>query len=188
MNKESMRSLGVGVLLSAVILGGYAYFNQNVAPTNDSKNTELLASMESENQKLKSEQLVLNDEIAKLRGGNRTGSSTTASPNQSASSGSNSNANRPDESNENASVETNEAGLALPDEVGTFSVAEGSVTSDIAAQLEAAGYITSAAEFTSLIEEWGLESVIVAGDYELNSDMSIHDIANIITQGAYNYY
>ena len=85
-------------------------------------------------------------------------------------------------------VETDEDGLATPAESGTFTIAEGSDTTTIAQQLQDEGYIDSADELTSLIEEWGLETVIGAGDYELNSDMSIHDIANIITQGAYYYY
>ncbi|MBG9988354.1 endolytic transglycosylase MltG [Aerococcaceae bacterium DSM 111176] len=215
MNKNTMRSMGVGVLISAVLLGGYTLFTEENTTTNtEGENTELLASLESENSQLKSDQLSLNDEIAQLReDGNQSSQSSSSS--QSSASESDSSDESDDESaaseetDENGTtettdtdtendtedtesvdedVETDEDGLATPAESGTFTIAEGSDTTTIAQQLQDEGYIDSADELTSLIEEWGLETVIGAGDYELNSDMSIHDIANIITQGAYYYY
>lgn len=214
MNKNAMRSMGVGILISAVLLSGYAFFTDGDTTNTEGENTEVLASLESENSQLKSDQVSLNDEIAQLReDGNQSSQSSSSS--QSSASESDSSDESDDESaaseetDENGTtettdtdtendtedtesvdedVETDEDGLATPAESGTFTIAEGSDTTTIAQQLQDEGYIDSGDELTSLIEEWGLETVIGAGDYELNSDMSIHDIANIITQGAYYYY
>lgn len=209
-----MRSMGVGILISAVLLSGYAFFTDGDTTNTEGENTEVLASLESENSQLKSDQVSLNDEIAQLREDNNNQSSASSSSSNGASStsadstesnGDESETNEETESADNTdnndtedttdteettdeNVETNEEGLATPAESGTFTIAEGSDTATISQQLQDAGYIESADDFTALIEEWGLETVIGAGDYELNSDMSIHDIANIITQGAYYYY
>ncbi|MBG9982743.1 endolytic transglycosylase MltG [Aerococcaceae bacterium DSM 111020] len=206
MNKRSVRSLGIGFLLSGVLVGAYNFFNPNGTQSVDNSDSEVLASLETENNDLKSENTSLNDEIAVLKESSadnqsntqsESGSQTSQESNSDESNGTSDGenpeqsdneeqANQDSENNEN--VETTENGLAAPDEAGTFTIAEGSSTSEIAQQLEEAGYIASADDFTSLIEEWGLETVIVADEYSLNSDMSIHDIANIITQGAYYYY
>ncbi len=197
MNKRSVRSLGIGFLLSGVLVGAYNYLSPNSTQTVDNPDSEVLASLESENNDLKSQNVSLNDEVAVLK----ESSISNDSSSQSSSGSQSANDDESDESNEssnnendnqdadnNESVETTENGLAAPDEAGTFTVEEGATTSEIAQQLEDAGYIASADDLINLIEEWGLESVIVADDYSLNSDMSIHDIANIITQGAYYYY
>ena len=68
MNKNAMRSMGVGILISAVLLSGYAFFTDGDTTNTEGENTEVLASLESENSQLKSDQVSLNDEIAQFYG------------------------------------------------------------------------------------------------------------------------
>lgn len=70
---------------------------------------------------------------------------------------------------------------------GTFTINSGEASTEIARRLESEGYIGSATEFQDLIEYWGLESILQANSYQLNSDMSINQIAEILTNGQYYY-
>ena len=79
MNKNAMRSMGVGILISAVLLSGYAFFTDGDTTNTEGENTEVLASLESENSQLKSDQVSLNDEIAQLREDNNNQSSASSS-------------------------------------------------------------------------------------------------------------
>ena len=92
------------------------------------------------------------------------------------------------EETSNTNNSDNQDQLEEPQYSGSFTISDGENASDIAQRLESEGYIDSATELEDLIDQWDLSTVIVADTYDLNSDMSIHDIASIITQGAYYYY
>ncbi|MGX7106632.1 endolytic transglycosylase MltG [Hutsoniella sourekii] len=200
MNRQSLRSLGIGFLIAAILTGAFAIFAQGNSPmgtkvnqlVSNSNAESQLASQEKEIISLKDENASLQEaqsanQEAKRSLSEQSSSSTTAQSSSTASQASNTNPN--DESNTEETPENaGEPAQAQPELDGSFEVVSGQTSSEIASQLEAEGFISSASEFQALIDEWGLDAAIQTGTYELNSDMSIHDIASIITNGAYYYY
>lgn len=215
MKKSTLRNLGIGFLASAVITGLYTTFVQGNAPVpgvelnsifegTSAKTESQLAEREAEVQSLVSdresllserEQLdesfsvisSLEGEIASLQRDNA--SLTRLTGNQDETTPTNDTDNEGDESQgQELTEEATTTPEAEPDTVGSFTVESGSTSSDIAQQLESQGFIASASEFQELLDAWGLHESIQSGTYNLNSDMSIHDIASILTNGAYYYY
>lgn len=215
MNKSTLRSLALGFLASGILTGAYAIFFQGNVPVqgitvpsvlkvNESQHAEELAQYRDEMSSLITERDSL--EVTNENLGEEVSSLTKAQSdleNELAaldldrrSSESNEDATD-DESTNEAETETEEDTEVANSETepesseavsGTFSISQGQSSVDIANQLEAEGYIDSAFEFQSLLDEWGLNSILQAGSYELDSNMSIHDIATELTHGAYYYY
>lgn len=197
MNKQTLRSLGLGFLLSAILAGTFAIFGQGNMPipgitvnslfkTNTDNDAEL-AQYRDEVSQLQEEKSTLESEKAKL---NESVSALTKQLNESTSSESstarsNEASNR--STNEESSSNENSSSSDEPAITETFSIQDGEVSSDIAQRLQQEGFIENATELQELISYWGLDSMIVAGDYQLTSDMSIHQIAELITNGAYYY-
>lgn len=210
MNKSSLRSLALGFLASGIITGAYAIFFQGHVPvqgitvpsvlnsnsaTHDeelAKYREEMSLLITERDTLEENQSAKDEEIASLAKENTGLESQVAEmqlENRSAAS---------EDSSEQADTEdetlANDSDSETDDESentgaeGTFVIAQGETSVDIASNLESGGFIESASEFQALLDEWGLSSIIQAGTYELTADMSIHDIANELTNGAYYYY
>lgn len=210
MNKSSLRSLALGFLASGIITGAYAIFFQGHVPvqgitvpsvlnsnsaTHDeelAKYREEMSLLITERDTLEENQSAKDEEIASLAKENTGLESQVAEmqlENRSATS---------EDSSEQADTEdetlANDSDSETDDESentgaeGTFVIAQGETSVDIASNLESGGFIESASEFQALLDEWGLSSIIQAGTYELTADMSIHDIANELTNGAYYYY
>lgn len=209
MKKNTLRSLGIGFLSAGILSGAFAIFVQGQAPVEGLQVNSLLGSADQEQisqyeeqvSSLVAERDSLNESLNS--GDNQDESSTDeqvrslTEANESLlarleNNGAVTNNDESDTENNNeesaGTEETGEAAEAQPDLEGSFTISSGEASSDIASRLESDGFITSAAEFQSLLDEWDLNAVIQAGDFELNSDMSIHDIASIITDGAYYYY
>lgn len=150
--------------------------------------SESIASLQAENREQASQLASLSrgSQSRSLRGESSAESSRSESAAESDSENADNTTN--DENQNQDNEQTGELTQAEPEITGNFTVESGSSSLEIANQLEAAGYIDDAGEFQALLDEWGLSTMIVADTYELNSDMSIHDIAYIITNGAYYYY
>ena len=209
MNKSTLRSIALGFLASGILTGAYAIFFQGNVPIqgvtipsvlNSSSATHeeelaqyrdemssLIAERDTleENQVTKDEEIAsltekntrLENQIAELQLENRSLSSD-GDGEQSETEDETTTEDSTDEETENSTSSTS----------GTFVISQGETSVDIASNLEAQGFVESAAEFQALLDEWGLNSIIQAGSYEISSDMTIHDIANKITHGAYYYY
>ena len=209
MNKSTLRSLALGFLASGILTGAYAIFFQGNVPIqgvtipsvlNSSSATHeeelaqyrdemssLIAERDTleENQVTKDEEIAsltekntgLENQIAELQLENRSLSSD-GDGEQSETEDETTTEDSTDEETENSTSSTS----------GTFVISQGETSVDIAINLETQGFVESAAEFQALLDEWGLNSIIQAGSYEISSDMTIHDIANEITHGAYYYY
>ncbi|UUX34583.1 hypothetical protein [Fundicoccus culcitae] len=219
MNKNTLRSMGLGFLAAAVLTGAFAIFFQGNVPVqgiqissilnnNQQYEDELsqyrveMSSMISERDALESTRDTLNTSIASLNDLNEEQSSTISSLENELS---NNESNTADETStaEEVSADENETSDSTTDTTtdtietatnttgdfisGTFTISSGEASTDIANRLESEGYITSATEFQDLVEYWGLESILQANSYQLNSDMSINQIAEILTNGQYYY-
>lgn len=207
MNKSSLRSLALGFLASGIITGAYAIFFQGHIPVQGitvptvlnsnsesheeelAKYREEMSSLITELDALEEEQGKKDEEIASLTQKNTGLESQVAELQlENRSVASEDTGEETDSVDETVETESDTQTEDNTGADGTFVIAQGESSVDIASNLEAAGFVESAAEFQALLDEWGLSSIIQAGTYELTADMSIHDIANELTNGAYYYY
>lgn len=210
MKKNTLRSIGIGFLSAAILSGAFAIFVQGQSPVEglqvnsllNSDNQEQISQYEEQVSSLVAQRDSLAEQVSSA--GNQDESSLQAEvsslteanssllarfeSNNTQGNNDESDSNNEDTDSETTNENTGELAEAQPDLEGSFTIVSGETSSEIASQLEAQGYIDSAAEFQNLLDEWDLNAVIQAGDFNLNSDMSIHDIASIITDGAYYYY
>ncbi|XJS11542.1 hypothetical protein ACF3NG_04875 [Aerococcaceae bacterium WGS1372] len=213
MNKNTLRSLGIGFLSAGILSAAFAIFVQGQSPVEGIKVNSLLnnsnaaqvsqyeeqiSSLQAERDSMSEslsatsnqDESALQESISSLTEANESLKAQLSDRNtDTASSADNNDESESNEDTTEAStVESGEVAQAQPDVEGSFTINSGETSSEIADRLEAEGYISSATEFQSLLDEWDLNSVIQAGDFDINSDMSIHDIVSIITEGAYYYY
>lgn len=209
MNKNTLRSLGIGFLSAGILTTAFAIFVQGQTPVEGIKVNSLLNSdttaqvsqYEEQISSLQAERDSFSESLSSTNGQDESDlqssiSSLTADNESLRAQLSNLNNNSTNGNDETASDDSNgtategsgEVAQAQPEVEGSFTISSGETSSEIASRLETEGFITSATEFQSLLDEWDLNSVIQAGDFNINSDMSIHDIVSIITEGAYYYY
>ncbi|EKB56448.1 MltG/YceG/YrrL family protein [Facklamia hominis] len=193
MSKQSLRSLGVGFLLAAILTGAFAIFYQGQVPISGitlpsvlkGQNSKANESVVEELSQVKEEKDQLNLNIASI---NLENTGLTEKVNNQA------------ESLEYYKSLLESNGILLPkDDSETaedesestvkgdqiFTVNQGESAGEIAQRLESEGFISSAAEFEQLISDWNLSGLIQAGDHELSTSMTIHEIASQLTNGAY---
>lgn len=203
MKKNTLRSLGIGFLSTAILTGAFAIFVQGHTPVEGIQINGLLT--ENNEEEIASYQ----EEIASLNSERDDLETTRNTLNESLASFSQQAEEQDDQlSRMTASVSSLQAELndtgdeTISDEEtveddesrdensasGIFDIVDGQSSEQIALDLEAEGFVESAEEFQALLDEWNLHSVIQAGSFELDSSMTIHDIAAIITDGAYFYY
>ena len=210
MNKSSLRSLALGFLASGIITGAYAIFFQGHIPVQGitvpavlnsnsaaheeelSKYREEMSSLITERDSLEDNQGTKDEEIASLTQTNTGLESQVAELQLENRSVSNDDTTAQTDTNDETTDANSESEITEDTETtgtdGTFVISQGETSVDIANNLEVDGFVESAAEFQALLDEWGLSSIIQAGSYEITSDMTIHDIANELTHGAYYYY
>lgn len=205
MKKNTLRSLSSGFLLSALILASYAVFVQGQVPGRDLNLSDLLSPTVQEtseetkkevsslievNESLQDENKKMQESLTKLASSQKKNSESKSSDESNQNESQDESENDSSQSTSESSVSTSNQGDQTnePAVEGTFTISEGESASEITQRLESEGYIESAADLEALIDQWDLSSVIVADSYQLNSDMSIHDIASLITGGAYYYY
>ncbi|HFI0462963.1 TPA: hypothetical protein ACGO1T_000666 [Streptococcus suis] len=188
MKKRSLRTLGVGFLLSAILTGAFAIFGQGQVPIagisvnslfnqNQTDNDQVLSQFRDQVSQLEQENAALSSENQSLLAAQSTNESVTTT---SADTGSG-------DSIAPTAETTTQAVATEPAQEGVFTIQEGQVTSEIVQNLVDAGYVQNGQELEDLITQWGLDNLIQVGDYDLNSDMSVHQIAEIITNGQYYY-
>lgn len=210
MKKSTLRSLGIGFLSAAILTGAYAVFVQghmpvggvqvnsllsNTADEELAQYEEEMSSLIIERDSLESTRNTLNESIANYRDNEEEMSreiSSLAAANSSLRG--QADGSPEDETAEEPETETDEDTETTTDPdtetatQGEFTISEGESSEEISLRLEEAGFIDSSDEFLSLLEEWNLNAVIQTGNFELDDSMTIHDIATIITDGAYFYY
>jgi len=205
MNKSTLRSLALGFLASGILTGAYAIFFQGNVPIqgvtipsvlNSSSATheeelsqyrDEMSSLIAERDTLEENQVTKDEEIASLTEKNTGLENQIAELQLENRSLSNDGDGEQSESEDETTTEE-ETENSTASTSGTFVISQGETSVEIANNLEAQGFVVSAAEFQALLDEWGLNSIIQAGSYDISSDMTIHDIANEITHGAYYYY
>lgn len=209
MNKSTLRSLALGFLASGILTGAYAIFFQGNVPIqgvtipsvlNSSSATheeelaqyrDEMSSLIAERDRLEENQVTKDEEIASLTEKNTGLENQIAElqlENRSLSSDGDGEQSETEDETTTEDSTDEETENSTSSTSGTFVISQGETSVDIASNLEAQGFVESAAEFQALLDEWGLNSIIQAGSYEISSDMTIHDIANEITHGAYYYY
>ena len=209
MNKSTLRSLALGFLASGILTGAYAIFFQGNVPIqgvtipsvlNSSSATheeelaqyrDEMSSLIAERDTLEENQVTKDEEIASLTEKNTGLENQIAElqlENRSLSSDGDGEQSETEDETTTEDSTHEETENSTSSTSGTFVIEQGETSVDIASNLEAQGFVESAAEFQALLDEWGLNSIIQAGSYEISSDMTIHDIANEITHGAYYYY
>jgi len=205
MNKSTLRSLALGFLASGILTGAYAIFFRGNVPIqgvtipsvlNSSSATheeelsqyrDEMSSLIAERDTLEENQVTKDEEIASLTEKNTGLENQIAELQLENRSLSNDGDGEQSESEDETTTEE-ETENSTASTSGTFVISQGETSVEIANNLEAQGFVVSAAEFQALLDEWGLNSIIQAGSYDISSDMTIHDIANEITHGAYYYY
>lgn len=180
MKKQNFRSLGIGFLCASIVTALFAIFGQGHVPIQGVSVSSLFNTTEQNDAELSQ----YRDEVSQLQSENASYSSEIASLNNEVSTLRQQVNEQSSQESSSASTNTNEASEIV---VQTFTINEGDTSSEIADQLVSAGIITDASELLDLISYWGLDSMIVAGTYDLNSDMTVDQVAEIITQGAYYY-
>lgn len=212
MKKKTLQHLGLGFLASALITGGFEVFARGNAPVsgmdvqsifnnNEDKLKEQsseISTLSQEKDSLDQKVKELNTEIESLKKENDDISEKAKKLDKENASlkmdlygedAVNTEENGPSsDDNSTSQTDTNDSETNNGEKVsGTFSIQEGSTSSDIAQGLQEAGFINSAQEMQELIDQWQLNEFIQANDYELTSDMSMDEILSTITNGAYYY-
>lgn len=206
MSKQTLRSMGFGFLCAALLSGAYAVFGQGNVPVpgvtvnslfNGSNNDKELAqyreevsklqeeksNLESEKQKLSENMSALEEQMNKQ---SEKKEETTSGNSIEPTSGEESTVAE-DESTEATNEENNDEVAAEAGSTTTFTISEGEDSTTIANRLAEEGIIQDSAELQEIIANWGLDTLIQAGEYELSPDMSVHQVAEILTNGAYYY-
>ncbi|NLJ17354.1 endolytic transglycosylase MltG [Globicatella sulfidifaciens] len=206
MSKQTLRSMGIGFLCAALLSGAYAVFGQGNVPVpgvtvnslfNGSNNDKELAqyreevsklqeeksNLESEKQKLSENMSALEEQMNKQ---SEKKEETTSGNSIEPTSGEESTVSE-DESTEATNEENNDEVAAEAGSTTTFTISEGEDSTTIANRLAEEGIIQDSAELQEIIANWGLDTLIQAGEYELSPDMSVHQVAEILTNGAYYY-
>ena len=213
LSRNTLRSLAVGVLASAVVTAAFA-LSQGHLPVQGVNGTNVLNggtttanadqqarldALSSEKSALESTQNTLNASLASLKEqasrqsselealkSHSTSSSSTSNESSSTSSeGSSSSSNEASQADaaEASQEETNNAGTA-----GTTAPSDGQWTTEggnFTVNLYDAGIISSPDVFLEVVDQWDLSTLLIAGTYDLNSGMNVNTIAEILTNGAY---
>lgn len=188
MSKQSLRGIGTGFLLASVITGLYATFVQGHVPVEGIKMNALLDNKANkkdlEEQAASYESVIkgLQDEkeevLGKLDQEKKDKEDLESKLKKAAQQQAD-----PQASDESTASDNNQPSS----ENTAFVIEEGMASSQIADQLQAAGYIEKAEDFQKLVDDWQLAELIQAGSYDLKKGMSVDEIASILTNGAYFY-
>lgn len=207
MNKQTLRSMGIGFLCAAILSGAYAVFGQGNVPVpgitvnslfnNSSNNDAELAQYRDEVSKLQDEKNKIQSEKDKLAENMSALEAQMKKQSEKSEESTSGNSIKPTDGEETTTQETvaddieeRTEATGEAETVGgttTFTISEGEDSTTIADRLQAEGIIQSSAELQELIATWGLDTLIQAGSYDLSPDMSVHQVAEILTNGAYYY-
>lgn len=163
MNKQRLRFLSIGFLLSALILSGFQLFYPVNSPA---ENADTAANVASDGYKEKYESLLVEVELQKKAAESAAATSSDTSLAESVPAA----ASQP-----TAASESN-AGTTVK-----FVIVQGQPTSVVIDNLVSAGLIADRAVFEQYLTEHNLLYKINYGEYELSREMGYEVIADIIT-------
>ena len=212
LSRNTLRSLAVGFLASAVVTAAFA-LSQGQLPVQGVNGTNLLNggsttanadqqaqldALSSEKSALESTQNVLNASLTSFKEpASRKSSELEALKSHSASSASNESSSSSSEGSSSSEsdqasnqAETGQEQNNGTSTEGTSAPRNGQWTTEggnftVAQNLYDAGVISSPDVFLEVVEQWDLSTLLIAGTYELNSGMNVNTIAEILTNGAY---
>ncbi|MFY9901457.1 MAG: hypothetical protein WAK52_02520 [Trichococcus sp.] len=166
MNKQKLRFISIGFLLSAVLLAGFQLFYPEALP-GSTFNGE--ANADSTDYQEKYESTLAELEVQKQL----NGAATSSAPAEEAAVASSAPA-------ETASIAESSATPAV-NTVVTFVITSGQPTSVVIDNLVSAGLITDRAVFEQYLNDRNLIMKINIGEYQLSQDMGYEVIADMIT-------
>jgi hypothetical protein len=164
MNKQRLRFLSIGFLLSALILSGFQLFYPMDSPA---ENADTTANVASDGYKEKYESLLVEVELQKKAAESAAVTSSDTSLAESVP-----------EATASQAVATSESSAGT---MVKFVIAQGQPTSVVIDNLVSAGLIADRAVFEQYLTEHNLLYKINYGEYELSRDMGYEVIADIIT-------
>lgn len=168
MNKQKLRFISIGFLLSAVLLAGFQLFYPEALP-GSTFNGEANADSTDYQEKYESTLAELELELQKQL----NEATTSSAPAEGAAVASSAPA-------ETASIAESSAAPAANTPV-TFIITSGQPTSVVIDNLVSAGLITDRAVFEQYLNDRNLVTKINIGEYQLSQDMGYEVIADMIT-------
>lgn len=165
MTKQGLRGFAGGLIVATLLLS-YVYFfhsDQTSTPTITEADIESYAEKNS---------LVI---LSKDEYNNLTKQKDTAA--KTAKEEENKNDNKQAKNNEDKNKEKQEKPIAV-----NFEIKPGMSTAAVGEELQKLKLISNKSEFTNYIKKHKLESSVKAGSYKLNSDMTVEEIAAILTK------
>lgn len=208
MKKDTIKSIAFGFFSAAVLTGAFAVFFQGHVPVQGVKISSVLGSANSEsllayesqveemsvaneslasnNESLATKITSLEKEMESILKENESLKETesTSSEDESASTDESESSELSDETNTVEETTVEETTID-PADVVTFTINSGENSSEIAQRLESEGIIASAAELQAIMDQWNLNSILIADTYDLQKGMDPNRVAEIITGGAY---
>ncbi|WP_456274035.1 hypothetical protein [Bacillus sp. AK031] len=153
MNKQSTRAFAAGLFLSAIILIVFSYYDESKAdPEAQLKEQGYVILTEEEAKQRNEEVSKLQDQVETLSKNNSTAKEET---------------------------ETGDSDTAVSEV--TITVSPGMTPIEIADKLESSGVIRNASDLNSYLVNSGLADKIQIGEYQFNSDMTLEQISDLLT-------
>lgn len=175
MDKKTLKISGITFLIASLLTGAFAILGQGNVPISGVTVSSLFGSGASDSLTKQ-----YRDQVSTLQTENDTLKQENENLRKQLSQNSQETTTQSRETNEETTTQA-------PATTGNFTINEGQTSSEIADALVAAGYLENANELVDLISQWNLDNLIIAGTYEVSSDMSVHQIAELITNGQYYY-
>ncbi len=206
MKRNTLKLLGLGVLTSALITGGFEIFARGNMPV---KGITVESILNGDQEKIKDQEKTINElleENSSLNEENNDLAESVESYKKTQEANEKKiksldkevsalkleyigeeETQESDHENSEESSDNANSSSSTDSTKGTFTISNGETSSDIASRLQSEGYIDSAQDFQNLIDTWQLQQYIQSNSYEISSDMSMDEILSIITNGVYYY-
>ena len=206
MKRNTLKLLGLGVLTSALITGGFEIFARGNMPV---KGITVGSILNGDQEKIKDQEKTINElleENSSLNEENNDLAESVESYKKTQEANEKKiksldkevsalkleyigeeETQESDHENSEESSDNANSSSSTDSTKGTFTISNGETSSDIASRLQSEGYIDSAQDFQNLIDTWQLQQYIQSNSYEISSDMSMDEILSIITNGVYYY-
>ncbi|GGJ47820.1 hypothetical protein [Virgibacillus salexigens] len=174
--KQPIRMFGIGLLTAGVImLGTYFFFSGSVNTVDNLTNDELVSIIEE-----KGYHVLSNSEYIAASVNESSAQSEESKENNKNAESDNSSTDQEKEDSAN-DKEKDQAEEDKP-KTYTLHIEEGMASSDISSSLEENEIIDDSSEFNDYMEENDYSLRVQLGEFEVNSDMSLYEIAEAITR------
>lgn len=168
MSKPALRYLSLGFLVSAIVLAGYRLFLYDAPAfaSKDEETQEVVLTKEEASYKDKYEALLAETEVANLEKESTTSESEVV-----------------EEEATSESAESAESKVEEPSEKKiTVVINDGDPSSVASQQLAEQGLIDDAFDFDKFLETNSYASLIRPGSYEVSSEMTYDELANVLME------